>query len=1015
MMKSAIRNTGAMILVLAISIGLLPCNGLSDPVESNNLDGTNTVKWDFSMPVDYYIQNVSMNSGTVMLSEHELGWVQDNHSSFNSSWGKENLNVLPEGGIELQVNQTVQLLKNGEFHGPGFGAYNWTTFDYGNGGFFNGQSIAGGMSDNGDCWVSWFWDFSDIESYTHSVWVNQTVNVPSVPLAINLSAFHNFTTTAIVTPGTDAMLFIFNNQTSTPYLIDQTGSVNETYSGYRYLGTNSTTVFDAPGNYTLSLFTYTDSSDTVDTITQVENYWDNASMLFTAYKDHGSYTSKVLNAGSFAMWKNISWEEELPYGTDIEFFVRTGNSSVPTDSIWSNWSQPCSEPSGSAIDRPWGQYLQYRVEFRTNYTNVTPVLNMVNITYGMYHLDGVVETQDFVPANLVRWGFFCHSEARNGQSVRFQYSTDSGLAWSDIPFENDLRSVSVVQGKIRFRAILNTTDTVVTPHLFSMELDYVSLSPAFTLEPEWDMNGASPGDVASLFIHFNNTASSRSATAWLNIYLDDRLEYISNNSETLPIFQSYISDTNSGIRKYVFEDIAQGQNLIWIEARVKSGTIDGEMLSTTITLDYLGPIENRVESLLVTVPLRVNGPAMSADLMIYNTSADVGDIVEYGYWLNNSGRGSASKVWVNATVDDRLEIENRTWSYDSLPQNSARLVLFNATMKSTVSQGSSIPLSLALAYSDNTGYTVNKGAGQVQVIAKMRSQIDFMISSPIEKVNSSDMVVLTVHYNNIGYGSADSVKFRFKIPEGLEFISSSEECLVFLNSCYWEFLDVGPGTHSFTMTLRALKLQNAEVSIDDIIIKMQVLDPIDGQRPEMDSNSVSISIFRVYTFWEKIYWPWSGLAIGLGISFAIFALWYVFKPIPPSIDDVFVLYKDGRLITHRQSGKAESSGLDGDLVGAMLTAVQQFITDSLSNGKSDRVKKLEFGEKELFLERGENINLAIVYTGSMNKKLQAQMLEITHNIEKAHPELVSWDGRMRSLDDITPLIDGFIGQWQSQK
>ena len=148
--------------------------------------------------------------------------------------------------------------------------------------------------------------------------------------------------------------------------------------------------------------------------------------------------------------------------------------------------------------------------------------------------------------------------------------------------------------------------------------------------------------------------------------------------------------------------------------------------------------------------------------------------------------------------------------------------------------------------------------------------------------------------------------------------------------------------------------------------------------------------------------------------FIIYGMWYYFKPIPPTIDDVFAIYKDGRLISHRKSSSGMRSELDGDLVSAMLTAVQEFISDSLSKDSTDKVKKLQFGDRELYVERGENVHLTVIYSGSMNNKLEGQILELNQKIEDEHPFLQAWDGRMSDLEDIGPQLDSFIEEWQHQ-
>jgi hypothetical protein len=71
---------------------------------------------------------------------------------------------------------------------------------------------------------------------------------------------------------------------------------------------------------------------------------------------------------------------------------------------------------------------------------------------------------------------------------------------------------------------------------------------------------------------------------------------------------------------------------------------------------------------------------------------------------------------------------------------------------------------------------------------------------------------------------------------------------------------------------------------------------------------------------------------------------------------------------------------------------------------------MEFGEKRLFLERGEYIYLAVVYTGDANKKMEKKIKGVIDAIETVYKKnLYQWDGnitRLKSIDELTrPLID----------
>ncbi len=585
-----------------------------------------------------------------------------------------------------------------------------------------------------------------------------------------------------------------------------------------------------------------------------------------------------------------------------------------------------------------------------------------------------------------------------------------------MPVDGDLRYIDV-SASIRIRAILKTSDAVVSPSGLWMKLSYVSTEPAITLEPDWTVAGAEAGEVIRLNVHFNNTAASSSSIVWLNVYLDENLEYESNNTDTLAIFDSFITDDNPNIQKYVFTSIPNSNNQFWIDARMGSGISDGTLLQTTVTLDYLDPMGNKAESLLEPASVRADSPLITAELVANEASADIDEIIHYQVHVNNTGRGTAESIWVNSTLDNRLQIplqdsQNISQQVSNLEWNSSQILHFNATLRENVPQDSIIPVTMELQYSDPTGFIRQTDSNTLTSRATLESQITLVITSQVSHINSDDMLIFTVYYNNTGYGSAETIDFNMTIPEGLKLEISSQACSVLNDVCIWELEDVSPGSHSFTITFRAEKMSQ-EFHAADVHIFMQVTDPVEGLQEQVSSNILSIQIQRIYTFWEEIYWPWSGIAMALAGFFIIYGLWHYFKPESPTIDDIFVIYRDGRLISHRKSSSGLKAELDGDLVSAMLTVVQEFISESLSKDKTDKVKKMEFGDRELYVERGDNIHISVMYSGSMNKKLETQIIELRQKIENEHPFLPTWDGRMTKLEDINPQLDKLIEEWQS--
>lgn len=103
----------------------------------------------------------------------------------------------------------------------------------------------------------------------------------------------------------------------------------------------------------------------------------------------GSYESPVHDAASVARWGRLTWRGEWPAGSRLEFRTRSGNFSRP-DQTWSDWSEPLTDPSGSAVRSPNARYIQWKAEFSGGAVldsatlaylpqNTPPVVKSVNV------------------------------------------------------------------------------------------------------------------------------------------------------------------------------------------------------------------------------------------------------------------------------------------------------------------------------------------------------------------------------------------------------------------------------------------------------------------------------------------------------------------------------------------------------------------------------------------------------------------------------------------------------------
>ncbi|MGZ4683131.1 MAG: DUF4082 domain-containing protein, partial [Acidimicrobiales bacterium] len=91
----------------------------------------------------------------------------------------------------------------------------------------------------------------------------------------------------------------------------------------------------------------------------------------------GTFTSRVLDAGSAATWGALTPTATTPGGTTVTYETRSGPVALP-DGSWSAW---VPVGAGGAIASPAGRYLQYRATLTTLDLAVTPELTSVTVSY----------------------------------------------------------------------------------------------------------------------------------------------------------------------------------------------------------------------------------------------------------------------------------------------------------------------------------------------------------------------------------------------------------------------------------------------------------------------------------------------------------------------------------------------------------------------------------------------------------------------------------------------------------
>lgn len=127
---------------------------------------------------------------------------------------------------------------------------------------------------------------------------------------------------------------------------------------------------------------------------------------------------------------------------------------------------------------------------------------------------------------------------------------------------------------------------------------------------------------------------------------------------------------------------------------------------------------------------------------------------------------------------------------------------------------------------------------------------------------------------------------------------------------------------------------------------------------------------------------------------------------PFIIEDVFLVYRDGRLIHH--DTRRLKPDMDDQMLSGMFTAIQEFINQSLTSidDEGSKITEIMYGESRIILEHGQFIYLAVLASDIKDTRaLHERMARLIGAIEAQYGDvLTTWDGNMSSVRDAARTI-----------
>ncbi len=122
------------------------------------------------------------------------------------------------------------------------------------------------------------------------------------------------------------------------------------------------------------------------------------------------------------------------------------------------------------------------------------------------------------------------------------------------------------------------------------------------------------------------------------------------------------------------------------------------------------------------------------------------------------------------------------------------------------------------------------------------------------------------------------------------------------------------------------------------------------------------------------------------------------------VQEIFVLHQNGLVIAH--VGHHEDTSIDRDLVGGMLTAIQNFVEEAFHTSEMESLKSLSMGKLRVLIEAKGNIVVAVLFTGHEARELRKGIMRLMDELDEKYGHILNaWRGEKRTVEGVQNWLE----------
>lgn len=496
-----------------------------------------------------------------------------------------------------------------------------------------------------------------------------------------------------------------------------------------------------------------------------------------------------------------------------------------------------------------------------------------------------------------------------------------------------------------------------------------------------------PGDVVRATANFTNVGDEAALSLVVTLALSPALS-VANASAPLTV--------SGSAALFVLADVGLGTHTIFINLTVSRDASDRAVLSVLGSIVYTDRLGNPIPPMTLSPSsVTVSAPLFQLGGSPSNATVEAGTAVTYHLNLADSGTGPATDVWLNASLPTELLYVSdssdgqRTvagthvsWHWTAFGPGS-RMFSFVLAARGTVANGTTANVTLGVSYADANG---NRDP---EINATLSASfIAPTIALSLETSATSVPVQTTFYYTlrarNVGLTTAKAVWLLDSVDPDLKIFSyTSNVAPTGAPDLNWTYADLQPGEEqAITLFVQVDAGVSAGAQIPNFLTAIYT----NSQGQILGAVETKAVVVTVAASPSPLpYFLGAGIAVGAVVLFI------VIRRREPRIEEIFLVMKNGILINHLTRNLSEER--DPDVVGGMLTAVQQFVTDAFKFGNNRVLREMEFGDYRIFVEMGQNVFLAAVCSGSGTLGIERKLRKVLAEIEERYGAVLKdWNG-----------------------